>query len=129
MSDALDRLDAFYNAGDFDPGDNPGGMAAGGHRENYVPSLRDHAAVSRETVAAAKEVAQLADDLRAATVTGGGLVLASPTDTAAGSLASKVKAEGLELTIENVGGNERLVLTAQPNVGAVLYLAQTCNAF
>ena len=128
MSDALDRLDTFYNGGDFDPDSNPGGMAAGGHRENYVPSLRDHAAVSRETVAAAKEVAQLADDLRAATVTGGGLVLASPTDTAAGSLASKIKAEGLDVTIENAGGNERLVLTAQP-VGAVLYLAQTCNAF
>ncbi len=129
MSDALDRLDAFYNAGDFNATDNPGGMAAGGHRTNYIPSLRDYAAVSRETVDAVREVEQLADDLRAATVTGGGLVMASPTDTAAGSLATKIEVDGLDKAIVNQGGNERLVLTAKPSVGSVLFLAQTCNAF
>lgn len=129
MSDAADRLDGFYNPNDYDPTGNPGGMGAGGHRENYIPSLRDHAAVSRETAARAREVEQLAGDLRAATLSGGGLVLASPSDTAAGSLASKIGVDGLEASIANEGGGERLVLTAKPNTGAVLYLAQTCNAF
>ncbi|KHK02789.1 hypothetical protein [Desulfovibrio sp. TomC] len=47
MSQAADRLDAFYNPNDYDPTANPGGMAAGGHRENYIPSLRDQATVYR----------------------------------------------------------------------------------
>lgn len=126
MSQAADRLDVYYNPGDHDPATNPGGMAAGGHRENYIPSLRDVATVFRDTAALADEVGRIASDLRAATVSGGGLVVASPTDTVAGSLANKIEVAGLEMTIVNQGGNERLVL-ASP--GATLYLAQTCNAF
>lgn len=53
MSQAADRLDQFYNGDDYDPTNNPGGMGAGGHRENYIPSLRDYVTLSRETTAQA----------------------------------------------------------------------------
>jgi len=129
MSDAADRLEGFYNPEDYDPAANPGGMAAGGHRTNYVPSLRDQATVYRDTAALAAEVEETAADLRAATLSGLGLVMTSPTDTTAGSLFNKIDVAGLDKTIVNLGGNERLKLTAKPNTGAVLYLAQTCNAF
>ncbi|MHC1788656.1 hypothetical protein [Solidesulfovibrio sp.] len=129
MSQAADRLRTFYNPNDYDPTANPGGMAAGGHRELFVPVLRDVATVAGEIAVDAALAEQAAAEVRAATLSGGGLVVASPTDTVAGSLASKIEVVGLDKTVVNQGGNERLVLTAQPSVGSVLFLAQTCNAF
>ncbi len=43
--DALDRLGTFYNGNAFDAGTNPGGMAEGGHRQNFDPSLKDTATI------------------------------------------------------------------------------------
>ncbi len=44
-TDALDRLANFYNGNAFDAGTNPGGMAEGGHRQNFDPSLKDAATI------------------------------------------------------------------------------------
>ncbi|MEN8721876.1 MAG: hypothetical protein ABF335_03205 [Alphaproteobacteria bacterium] len=41
--DAIDRLDSFYNGDAFDAGTNAGGMAEGGHRQNFEPALKDTA--------------------------------------------------------------------------------------
>ena len=129
MSQAADRLAVYYNPGDHDPATNPGGMAAGGHRDNFIPALRDLAAVTVEVAANAAKAEESAAALRGATLSGGGLVIASPTDTEGGSLAAKLEVVGLDKSIVNVGGNERVRLKAQDDVGSTLYLAQTCNAF
>lgn len=42
---ALDRLANFYNSGGYDPQSNPGGLANGGHRLRFTPSLADVALV------------------------------------------------------------------------------------
>lgn len=42
---ALDRLANYYNSGAYDPQSNPGGMASGGHRLRFTPSLSDVALV------------------------------------------------------------------------------------
>lgn len=55
--DAIARLDAFYNGNAYKDPANTGGMAAGGHRYNFIDSLRDVAllcpAIADEAVAAA----------------------------------------------------------------------------
>jgi hypothetical protein len=38
---ALSRLASYYNGNPYNAGSNPGGMGAGGHRTNFVPSLQD----------------------------------------------------------------------------------------
>lgn len=38
---ALTRLASYYNGNNYNAGSNPGGMGAGGHRTNFVPSLQD----------------------------------------------------------------------------------------
>ena len=42
---ALDRLANYYNSGAYDPQNNPGGLANGGHRLRFTPSLADVALV------------------------------------------------------------------------------------
>ncbi|MER2251888.1 hypothetical protein ABS772_18380 [Methylorubrum podarium] len=42
---ALDRLANYYNNGAYDPQNNPGGLANGGHRLRFTPSLADVALV------------------------------------------------------------------------------------
>jgi hypothetical protein len=49
FSDALDRLQHYYNDGVYDVVDNPGGLDAGGHRINFLDVLRDVATVAAET--------------------------------------------------------------------------------
>lgn len=59
--DALDRLDSLYNGDDYDATTNPGGFAHGGHRVNFIPSLRDVATVG-DSVADAADAAVTAAD-------------------------------------------------------------------
>jgi len=40
---AIDRMENGYNGNAYDPVTNSYGMAAGGHRQNFVPALQDTA--------------------------------------------------------------------------------------
>lgn len=44
--EAIDRLSSTYNGNAYDAGTNPGGMAQGGHRTNFIASLQDLATVA-----------------------------------------------------------------------------------
>ena len=44
--DAISRLASTYNGNTYNAGTNPGGMAGGGHRTNFVPALQDLATVA-----------------------------------------------------------------------------------
>lgn len=45
FTDAIARLASYFNGSDYNASTNPGGLAAGGHRTNFVPSLQDVATV------------------------------------------------------------------------------------
>lgn len=55
---ALARCETLYNGNAYNPGTNPGGMAAGGHRINFVPALQDVALIA-DSVADAADAAAL----------------------------------------------------------------------
>lgn len=46
---AIARLQSTYNGNAYNAGSNPGGLAAGGHRTNFVPALQDLANVASAT--------------------------------------------------------------------------------
>jgi hypothetical protein len=52
---AIARLAAYYNGDAHDPKTNPGGLAAGGHRENFVKALQDFARVASKLSAPPRE--------------------------------------------------------------------------
>lgn len=51
LTDALNRLQNFYNDGAYDVVDNPGGFDNNGHRINYINSLRDVATAALGAIA------------------------------------------------------------------------------
>ena len=65
----IDRLKTFYNTNIYNVASNPGGMAGGGHRTNFIPALRDMSdvgvAIAGQADAAAGS-AQTASDRSAA---------------------------------------------------------------
>src|SRR5262245_9377565 len=58
---AIDRLEAYYNGEDYNPSSNPGGFGHGGHRVNFIPSLRDVATTAEAIADAAAFAGQSAD--------------------------------------------------------------------
>lgn len=102
LTDAMARLNG-YNSNNFDAVSNPLGFGADGHRTNFPAALKDVATAALEASAAILAAA----DIHAASLSGGGLVIASATDTgAAGSLAAKI----VDAEIINPGGSETISL-------------------
>lgn len=64
FTDAVNRLENFYNNGNYSASSNPGGMANDGHRVNFINSLADVATVGE--VAAEAAVAAAASETAAA---------------------------------------------------------------
>ncbi len=79
-------------------------------------------------------IEQCVDDFRQAVLTGGALVIVSPTDTTPGSLDSKIDVlPGAVKTIIDPGGNEKLQISADVpavvSAAARVTAAQTFNGF
>jgi len=128
FSDALARLKSFYNGNAYDAATNSGGMGKGGHRENLIPALRDVCTVGEETAAQAEAVMLAVADVRAASLSGGGLVVAAAEDVVAGSLDTKIETAGdLKKTIIDVDGVKTLRLAVNAP-GAALYMAESYGA-
>lgn len=83
--DAITRLASYYNGTRYNSTTNPGGMAAGGHRTNFIPSLQDLALVAEAVSDAAgaadtsaDAAAQSAIDAAAAAAATGIITSATP---------------------------------------------------
>lgn len=83
---AIARLASTYNGNAYDAGTNPGGMAAGGHRTNFIPALEDLALVV-EAVAEAADAADVDATAAAASEAASALNVAKLTGTSTTSLA------------------------------------------
>lgn len=66
---AVARLSSFYNGNAYDASTNAGGMAVGGHRVNFVPSLQDVARVANAVSSAADYSGTQATNAAASAVT------------------------------------------------------------
>lgn len=98
--DAIDRLSEYYNASDYDAGTNPGGMAAGGHRTNFIPSLQDLAlvapAIAIEATAAADSAVD-ADGSATAAAASAAAALISEGNATAAAAAAQSSAAGMSM--------------------------------
>lgn len=90
---AQTRLSSFYNGNDYDAGSNPGGMGAGGHRSNFIPSLQDVALLGDSIADAADAAEASADDASNAATTALGLATAlTGTSVTSNSISTGSKA-------------------------------------
>lgn len=106
-----------YNSRSYSAG-NPGGFGADGHLRNWEQATDDVAAACQYVGDSAAAVLAAVEDVRAASLSGGGLVVASPTDEGpAGSLATKI--EGAEVV--NGGGDERVSLAKAMRRAALIF--------
>lgn len=112
MSAASVRLATYYNGNNYDVSTNPGGLALGGHRVNFVPACQDIATVGQEVASdAAKAQA-------AATQTGAW----KDETTISTGVISRVNASTVRIT----GGGDRTDIYI---AGRAIWLDQTTDTY